>query len=79
MVPWGSTLPWRWSIQKFRQAFPSVITSPPHPTHVEALSPLCRSTEEIIAFFISITFVLDAVKGMAKSECKSGVVVHAFN
>ncbi|KAK7805954.1 hypothetical protein U0070_011709 [Myodes glareolus] len=25
-----------------------------------------RSTEEIIAFFISITFVLDAVKGMAK-------------
>lgn len=28
-----------------------------------------RSTEEIIALFISITFVLDAVKGMVKSEC----------
>lgn len=27
-----------------------------------------RSTEDIIALFISITFVLDAVKGMTKSE-----------
>lgn len=31
-----------------------------------------RSTEEIIALFISITFMLDAVKGMVKSECPVG-------
>lgn len=30
-----------------------------------------RSTEEIIALFISITFLLDAVKGMVKSECRA--------
>lgn len=28
----------------------------------------CRSTEEVIALFISIAFVVDAVKGTVKSE-----------
>ena len=51
-------------MQGFREAFSSII----HPHTL-----LCRSTEEIIALFISITFVLDAVKGMVKSEYKSGV------
>lgn len=43
----------------------------PHnsPPSYEAYHPPGRSTEEIIALFISITFVLDAVKGMVKSEC----------
>lgn len=36
------------------------------------MTPPGRSTEEIIALFISITFMLDAVKGMVKSECPAG-------
>jgi hypothetical protein len=31
-----------------------------------------RSMEEVIAMFISMTFVLDAVKGTVKSECRDG-------
>lgn len=48
------------------QGFGEAFTSYPHTSRGN--SPPCRSTEEIIALFISITFVLDAVKGMVKSE-----------
>lgn len=36
---------------------------------LQSILSLDRSTEEIIALFISITFVVDAVKGMVKSKC----------
>lgn len=54
------------------QGFGEAFTSYPHTSRGN--SPPCRSTEEIIALFISITFVLDAVKGMVKSEYESGVL-----
>lgn len=70
MRPWS---PWQEDGGLCRGSGKPTLWPPDNsPPFAEALSRPGRSTEEIIALFISITFMLDAVKGMVKSECLAG-------
>lgn len=44
--------------------------------HVCRLSVFSRSTEEVIALFISIAFVVDAVKGTVKSKTRASFLYY---